>query len=95
MRRRPTGAEREFRNFLNGLNNGVLRGKFKEQHIVSGKWIVDFFFPEIRLAIEIDGSVHRTAKQQSRDIKKQRTLAGLILLCADLQIPMFTETRKS
>jgi len=43
---------------------------FKREHVVSGKWIVDFFFPEIRLAIEVDGSVHNTQVQRAKDLKK-------------------------
>lgn len=69
-RANPTPAEAEFRRFLNGLNNGVLRGKFVREHIISGKWIVDFFFPEIRLAVEIDGSVHLQGIQKIKDKMK-------------------------
>lgn len=49
-----------------------MRGKFKREHIVSGRWIVDFFFPEIRLAIEVDGSIHNTPDQQAKDRKKDQ-----------------------
>jgi very-short-patch-repair endonuclease len=69
-RKNPTPAEREFLCFLNELNGGVLRGKFVREHIISGKWIVDFYFPDIRLAIEIDGSIHLTGIQKQRDILK-------------------------
>ncbi|MCY4584099.1 MAG: DUF559 domain-containing protein [Chloroflexi bacterium] len=74
-RKNPTRAEAEFRNILNQLNGGVLRGKFKREHAVSGKWIVDFFFPEIRLAVEIDGSVHLTDEQRKRDKLKDEDCA--------------------
>lgn len=66
-RANPTPAESEFLQFLNELNGGVLRGKFVREHIISGKWIVDFFFPEIRLAVEIDGSIHLTGIQKWKD----------------------------
>lgn len=66
----PTPAEREFIRFLNELNGGVLRGKFVREHIISGKWIVDFYFPEIRLAVEVDGSIHLTGIQKQKDILK-------------------------
>jgi very-short-patch-repair endonuclease len=39
---------------------------------VSGRWVVDFFFPEIRLAIEVDGSVHGSMEQKCRDAEKER-----------------------
>jgi len=69
-RANPTPAEREFLRFLIELNNGVLRGEFVREHIISGKWIVDFYFPKIRLAVEIDGSVHLTGIQKRRDALK-------------------------
>jgi very-short-patch-repair endonuclease len=72
MRRLPTPAERELRAILSSLNRGVLRGRFKTQHVVSGRWIVDFFFPEIRLAIEVDGAVHWSKDQKARDVEKER-----------------------
>ena len=65
-----TPAERRLRRILEQLNNGALRGKFKCQHPISGRWIVDFFFPEIRLAIEVDGSIHRTDEQRELDRQK-------------------------
>lgn len=74
--RRPTKAEEELHRILNSLNNGILRGRFKREHVVSGKWIVDFFFPEIRLAIEVDGSVHDTKTQFTKDKQKDLDCAS-------------------
>ena len=74
-RKNPTLAEAEFKRILEQLKGGVLRGKFKLQHAISGKWIVDFFFPEIRLAIEVDGSIHRTDEQRKRDRLKDADCA--------------------
>lgn len=65
-----TPAEKRLRRILEQLNNGALHGKFKCQYPISGRWIVDFFFPEIRLAIEVDGSIHRTAEQRELDRQK-------------------------
>jgi very-short-patch-repair endonuclease len=48
-------AGRELGKILLSLNKGVLRGKFKTKWYVSGR-LFDFFFPEIRLAILLDGS---------------------------------------
>ena len=45
----------ELEKILLSLNKGVLRGKFKTKWYVSGR-LFDFFFPEIRLAILLDGS---------------------------------------
>jgi very-short-patch-repair endonuclease len=70
-RRKRTPAEKRFEAVVNDLANGVLRGRFKAQHPISGKCIVDFFFPEIHLAVEIDGGYHNAASQRARDsIKK-------------------------
>lgn len=69
-RANPTRAEAEFQRILNSLNSGALRGLFTREHVVSGRWIVDFFFPEIRLAIEIDGPIHRTSVQRVKDREK-------------------------
>jgi very-short-patch-repair endonuclease len=72
-----TKAEHSFEFFLFGLNGGVLKKRYKRQHVVSGKWIVDFFFPEIRLAIEIDGPSHQTEEQAIKDMEKDADCANL------------------
>ena len=74
-RNKPTRAETILREILDELGGGVLRGKFKRQYAISGKWIVDFFFPEIRLAIEVDGSIHHTAQQRKKDRRKEEDCA--------------------
>jgi len=66
----PTAAEKEFYSFLQNVNGGVLRGKFTQQHVFSNKWILDFFFHEIRLGIEIDGGIHNTPDQKKKDKQK-------------------------
>jgi very-short-patch-repair endonuclease/uncharacterized protein YifE (UPF0438 family) len=66
-RANPTKAEAELQRLLNSINGGVLRGRFEREHVVSGKWVVDFFFPEVRLAIEVDGSIHDTQGQRAKD----------------------------
>jgi very-short-patch-repair endonuclease len=75
MRRKPTRAEREFKNFLLSLNGGALRNRFRTQHVASGCWIIDFFFPDVRLGIEIDGNVHRTHAQKRLDRQKEEDCA--------------------
>lgn len=75
MRRRPTPAERRLSWILNSLNRGVLKGRFRKQHVVSGRWIVDFFFPEIRLAIEVDGSFHLSEERRALDREKEQDCA--------------------
>lgn len=69
-RRQQTEAEDRLRRVLNALNKGVLKGRFETEHPISGKWIVDVFFPENRLAIEVDGGYHFTSHQMERDRQK-------------------------
>jgi very-short-patch-repair endonuclease len=71
----PTRAEAELEKLLNSLNGGVLAGRFEREHVISGKWIVDFFFPEVRLAIEVDGSIHNTEVQRAKDKHKETDCA--------------------
>ena len=71
-KRNPTNAERRFGHILMGLNGGILRRRFRTQHPISGKWVVDFFFPEVRLAVELDGGHHEHGEQAVRDRSKER-----------------------
>ncbi len=41
------------------------------------QWIVDFYHPELRLAIEVDGGIHTTSEQILKDKRKD---AGLFYL---------------
>jgi very-short-patch-repair endonuclease len=43
--------------------------KFRRQHPL-GKYAVDFFCYELRLAIELDGSVHSQPSQMRKDAAK-------------------------
>ena len=52
-------AGQEMEKILLSLNKGVLRGKYKTKWYVSGR-LFDFFFPEIRLAILLDGSKEKS-----------------------------------
>ncbi|MDE0059297.1 MAG: DUF559 domain-containing protein [Defluviicoccus sp.] len=83
----PTPAEAELRRLSNRLNGGILSGRFKREHVISGRWIVDFFFPEIRLAIEVDGSIHLTDDQIERDRLKEAD-------CSRLDITMLRLTNR-
>jgi len=69
-RRRLTSSEQRFEILLRNWNDGILRGRYKPQHPISGKWIVDFYFSEVRLAIEIDGSIHGSPEQMAKDLEK-------------------------
>ena len=71
MRRNPTPAEDHLWKHLR--KNGW---RFQRQAVVWG-FIVDFWCPKLKLAIEVDGSVHEFEDQAERDDTKERALAEL------------------
>ena len=58
-----TTAEIKLERILNSIEDGVLRGRFSREWVCGRRWIVDFFFPTVRLAIEVDGEYHCTPRQ--------------------------------
>jgi very-short-patch-repair endonuclease len=48
--------------------------KVRRQHILRG-FIVDFYCPEIKLAIELDGSIHKSQKEADKE--RQNILESL------------------
>jgi very-short-patch-repair endonuclease len=81
-RDRPTRAERALAAILNEVNDGALEGRFRREWVCGGRWIVDFYFPEARLAIEVDGGYHRSTFQLGWDLFKAAELevAGLTVM---------------
>ncbi|SRR5487761_1287345 len=71
LRHDATNAERLAWKLLR--NRTALGIKFRRQHPI-GKYVVDFYCPERRLAIELDGSVHSQPSQLRRDESKERFL---------------------
>jgi len=69
LRNNPTPAEAKFWTLV---QNSKLEGrKFRRQHSV-GNYILDFYCPREKLAIELDGEVHFNEAAQERD--EERTL---------------------
>ncbi|MBK7128676.1 MAG: HsdR family type I site-specific deoxyribonuclease [Crocinitomicaceae bacterium] len=60
----------------NQLKRDKLGVDFHRQKPI-GHYIVDFFCPELMLAIEVDGSVHDSEEAQQRDAKRQKNLEDL------------------
>ena len=52
----------------------TLGSRFRRQHPIAG-FIVDFYCPELRLAVEVDGSVH--AERVLEDASRDTALANL------------------
>ncbi len=56
------------------LRNRKLSGcKFRRQYSID-KYVIDFFAPGIKLAIEIDGDVHDQPEQKEHDLERQSYL---------------------
>lgn len=79
MRKEQTPAEEALWQLLR--NRQVAGLKFRRQHQV-GDFITDFYCDELKLVIELDGSVHGTEKQAKRDATKQKYIEsqGLTVL---------------
>lgn len=71
----PTAAEAALERLLNGLGEGALRGEFRREWPFAG-WYLDFYFPAIGLAIEVDGGYHRLQARWREDQLKERALSG-------------------
>ncbi|MBN2043759.1 MAG: endonuclease domain-containing protein [Anaerolineales bacterium] len=60
MRTKPTDAEEHLWQHLR--ERRLAGNKFRRQHLI-GAYIVDFYCPEARLIIEVDGPVHDKLKE--------------------------------
>ena len=71
LRNRPTKAE----VILWGrIKNKQLMGyKFRRQYSV-GAFVIDFYCPEVKLAIELDGESHESKRAREYDQERQRYL---------------------
>jgi very-short-patch-repair endonuclease len=67
LRKKSTIYERALWDYLRGRRLGRL--KFRRQYGVD-RFVLDFYCPKLRLAIEIDGPIHEEA--DSRDYDKDR-----------------------
>ena len=73
LRQDTTEAEKYLWEYLR--NRRVLGVKFRRQYPV-GKYVLDFFCPEIGLAVEIDGSQHLSDEGLTHDQKRDAFLAS-------------------
>jgi very-short-patch-repair endonuclease len=72
LRRLGTEAERRLWAVLRRRTLGV---KFRRQHSV-GPYVLDFYCPAFRLAIELDGGQHARPEQAARDRRRDEFLAS-------------------
>ena len=71
LRLTATPAEVTLWQFLKKSQVGGL--KFRRQHSV-GEFVLDFYCPEIKLGIELDGEVHNTPMAYERDMIRTKFL---------------------
>jgi very-short-patch-repair endonuclease len=58
------------------LRKGQLAGlRFRRQHPI-GPYILDFYCPTARLAVEVDGAAHDTAERARHDERREALLAA-------------------
>jgi very-short-patch-repair endonuclease len=81
-REHPTRAERALEAFLNEVNGHALEGRFERERVCGDRWLVDFYFPEVRLGVEVDGGYHRSTFQLGWDLFRTAALesAGLTVV---------------
>jgi very-short-patch-repair endonuclease len=68
LRNNPTQAEERLWQFLR--NHKILGFKFRRQYGIDA-YVVDFYCPKLKLAIEIDGEIHRLEGMKLSDAKRQ------------------------
>ena len=73
LRNNTTKSERLL---WNKIKNNKLGYKFRRQHSIE-KYIVDFYCPELRLIIELDGESHKYNNQKNKDYIREEKLINL------------------
>ena len=82
LRRNETESEKVAWRLLRALRfNGF---KSRRQHAV-GQYVVDFCFPQRRLIVELDGSVHAQPSQTRRDASRDALLKRMG--CTVMRLP--------
>jgi very-short-patch-repair endonuclease len=76
---RESGTQHERLLWRHPRNRQLQGWKFRQQHPVD-RYIIDFYCPEVRLAIELDGGGRNFANRESLDQKRTRFLASKNIL---------------
>lgn len=77
LRNRTTPAEELLWNYLKSSPLGV---KFRRQHPAS-HYVLDFYAHKVKMAIEIDGSIHELEDVKRNDVERQTHLESLGIFC--------------
>ena len=72
LRNNPTRAEKALWRALRRSGLGL---KFRRQHGV-GRYVLDFYCPEFKLAVELEGGVHGDVIRAERDVERHLFLAS-------------------
>jgi very-short-patch-repair endonuclease len=93
FRKKPTPAEKKAWTILR--NRGVLGLKFRRQQVIHG-FIVDFYCPELRLALELDGTVHNSQEARQYDehrmtVLRSRGIRTVRLKNEDVTVSVFID----
>jgi very-short-patch-repair endonuclease len=72
LRKKQTPQEKRLWDFVRGRQLGG--AKFRRQYSVGG-FVLDFYCPELRLAVEIDGPIHCFRKRYDR--YRQSAIEGM------------------
>lgn len=74
LRKNMTKAERIL---WQQLRSHRLKGiPFRRQHPVANRYILDFYCPQYKLGIEVDGSIHENSDIQANDELRTKILAA-------------------
>ncbi len=72
FRKKPTPSEEIVWQFLR--NRQIMNLKWRRQQIIKG-FIADFYCPKLRLALEIDGSVHDSEERRNYDMVRDNVFS--------------------
>lgn len=73
MRRAFTPSEQQLWDAIKDEQLGV---NFRPQEVIH-RWIVDFYCAELKLIVEVDGSVHLNEKRKAKDEIRDAWLVGM------------------
>ena len=84
-RKNPTEVEKAFIEWINSF--GAINGKDFEFQKPIGKYVIDFFFPKLKLCLEIDGRGHRS--RGNADVVRDAFLNSLGLSVLRIEVDHF------
>lgn len=71
LRKNMTEAEKELWNKIR--NKKMMAFRFLRQYSIDG-FIIDFYCPKLRLAIEVDGGIHLKKENKAYDFERQKII---------------------